>query len=366
LPRILLIIPTLDRGGPEKQLTLLACGLKSRGWDVHVACLTRGGPYEEQLIAAGVSVKHIGKTWKVDPLAYWRLKRFIQELKPDLVHTWLFAANSYGRAAAFAAGVKHVLACERCADPWKRMPHLLLDRYLARRTERLVTNSNGVVDLYAQKGLPREKFVVIPNGIAPFQSTAPSERSQLLKELELPENAKLVGAVGRLGAQKRYKDLIWAMDMLHCVFNDVYLLIIGDGPQRWRLERYTSQVAEGNPIRFLGERSDVPQILPHLFCFWLGSAYEGQSNALMEAMSAGLPVVASDIPGNRDLVVDGQTGYLFRPGDRAGLASRTSELLKHPELAAKLGAAGKARIEQEFSVDRMVNRHEELYRSLLT
>jgi glycosyltransferase involved in cell wall biosynthesis len=365
VPRILLIIPTLDRGGAEKQLALLACGLKARGWDVHVCCLTRGGPWQATLAAASVPVTIIGKPWKLDPFAYFRLRRFVAELKPDLVHTWLFAANSYGRVAALSVGVKHIVAGERCVDPWKKTYQLQIDRYLARRTERIVTNSPGVVDFYAQKGIPNEKFVVIPNGIPPFEPANAVSREDLLDELGLPPDAKLIGAVGRLWPQKRYKDLIWAMDLLRCVRKDVYLLIVGDGPQRWRLERYATQVSVELPVRFLGERDDVPRILPHLSCFWLGSAYEGQSNALMEAMSAGLPVIVSDIPGNRDLVIDGETGFLVRLGDRAGFAARTSELLKQPDLAARLGATGKQRIEQEFSVGRMIDRHEELYRSLL-
>jgi glycosyltransferase involved in cell wall biosynthesis len=337
----------------------------ARGWDVHVCCLTRGGPLKERLDAAGVPVTIIGKPWKLDPFAYWRLKQYISELKPDIVHTWLFAANSYGRAAASAAGVKHILAGERCVDPWKRMYELFIDRYLARRTEKIVTNSSGVVDFYAGKGLPKEKFVVIPNGIAPFQPQTSVDRAELLRELELPDNARLIAAIGRLWPQKRYKDLIWALDLLRCVHDDVYLLIMGDGPQRWRLERYASQVAEGNPVRFLGERNDIPRILPHCFCLWLGSGYEGQSNAIMEAMSAGLPVIATSIPGNRDLVIHGETGYLVPVGDRAGIASFTRELIKDPALGPRLGAAGKQRIADEFTVEQMVQRHEELYRSLL-
>src|SRR5688500_1422027 len=114
MPRLLHIIPTLDRGGAEKQLVLLTIGLKHRGWDVHVCCLTRGGPLREQLDAAGVPVTIIGKPWKLDPTAFFRLKRHIADLQPDLVHTWLFAANSYGRAGALACGVKHIVGSERC------------------------------------------------------------------------------------------------------------------------------------------------------------------------------------------------------------------------------------------------------------
>lgn len=362
MPRILFLIPTLDRAGPEKQLTLLACGLKSRGWDVHVGCLTRGGPYREPLEAAGVPVTILGKPWKLDPLAWFRWRRFITQLKPDLVHTWLSAANTFGRAAALAAGVKHVIASERGVDASKRSHQRLIDRYLARRTERITTNSAGIVEFCVRQGLPKEKFAVIPNGVAPFDPQRQVDRMELLRELDLPEHAVLVGTVGRLWPHKRHKDLIWAADLVQCVHAEVYLLVIGEGPQRWRLERYASQVTAGRPIRFLGERDDVSRLLPHLVCFWQGSAFEGQSNAVLEAMTVGLPVVASDIPGHRDLVVDGETGYLVRLGDRAGFASRTSQLLKHPELRQQLGAAAKQRAAERFSIAEMVDGYEQLYR----
>ncbi|HTN76129.1 MAG TPA: glycosyltransferase [Pirellulaceae bacterium] len=365
MPRLLLIIPTLDRGGAEKQLTLLACGLKRLGWDVHVACLTRSGPWEATLTAAGVPVTNIGKRWKVDPPAYFRLKKFIAELRPDIVHTWLFAANSYGRQAAIAAGVKHIVAGERCVDKWKVFYELAIDRRLARRTERIVTNSSGVQEFYVERGLPAEKFTIIPNGIEPFTPPENSPRETLCAELGVPTDAKLIGAIGRLWPQKRLKDCIWSTDLLKVARDDVHLLIIGDGPQRWRLERYCRQVAVGDKVHFLGERQDIPRILPHLYALWLASGYEGQSNAVMEAMAAGLPVIASDIAGNRDLVVPGTTGYLVPLGDRASLARKTQTLLKDPELAARLGAAGRERMLSEFTIEQMIARHVALYQELL-
>lgn len=362
------VIPTLVRGGAEKQLTLLALGLKAKGWDVHVCVLTHTGPLEAQLRQADVPLTFINKRWKLDPFAYRRLKQEIERLQPDLVHTWLFAANAYGRQAAFAAGVKHVVAGERCVDPWKGSLQLCIDRYLARRTERIVTNSSGVREFYASKGLPAEKFAVIPNGIAPFfpQPELAVTREELLAELGLPPDSKLIGAIGRLWPQKRVKDIIWSADLIQCVRDDVHFLIIGDGPQRRRLERYAEQCEVSDKVHFLGERSDIPRILPHLDVLMLASSYEGQSNAIMEAMSASVPVVASDIPGNRDLVLSGETGFFFDVGDRAGLAQKSLMILDDTELAARLGAAGKKRMLEEFSVERMVERHEALYRSLCT
>jgi glycosyltransferase involved in cell wall biosynthesis len=364
VPRVLYIIPTLDRSGAEKQLTLLATRLARDEFDPHVCVLTRSGPYEKDLLEAGVPVTVIGKPLKIDPAAYFRLKRHIRALRPDLVHTWLFAANSYGRAAALAAGVRHIVAAERCVDPWKVWHELAIDRWLARRTDRIVINSSGVRDFYVRQGLPDEKFVLIPNGISDLPASDLS-REALLAELGLPNHARLIGAVGRLWPQKRIKDLIWAADLLKVIRDDVHLLIIGDGPHRRRLEQFRRQVRIEDKVHFLGHRSDVPRIMPHFDLVWLGSEYEGLPNVIMEAMIAGVPVVATDISGNRDLVVPDETGYLVPLGDRAALARQANKLLDNRDLARRLGEAGRRRALSEFSVERLVERHVQLYRELL-
>ena len=362
--RVLEIIPTLVRGGAEKQLTLLAAGLPRDRFEVHVCTLTERGPLEEEIRAAGLPYHHIGKSGKVDPRAYRRLRKLIQELRPDVVHTWLFAANAYGRQAALSAGVRKIIAGERCVDPWKSWPQLAIDRWLARRTSRIATNSSGVVEFYVRHGLPRDKFVVIPNGVPEVEPTTPTPRAELLSEFGLPADARLIGAVGRLWPQKRIKDLIWAADLLKVIRDDVHLLIIGEGPQRWRLEKYRDQVRIRDRVHFLGARDDVARLMPHFDCFWLASGYEGQSNAVMEAMTAGVPVVASDIPGNQDLVVPGETGYLFPLGDRAELARYTREILDDPDLARRLGEAGRLRMRECFSADKMIARYAQLYETV--
>ena len=362
--RILLIIPTLDRCGAEKQLTLLACGLPRDRFEVHVCALTRDGPLRVPLEQAGVPVTVIGKSWKIDPLAYWRLYRHIRRLQPDLVHTWLFAANAYGRQAARQAGVRHVVAGERCVDPWKRWHELAIDRFLARRSQQLVTNSQGVVDFYGRHGLPADRFLVIPNAVEPAEPS-PISRDDLLAEFQLPADTRLIAAVNRLWPQKRVKDLIWAADLLKVARDDTHLLIIGDGPQRWRLQRYRDQIEIADRVHFLGERNDVSRMMPHLDCLWLGSEYEGQSNAILEAMAAGVPVVATDIPGNRDLVLHEQTGFLVRVGDRAGFARWTQYLLDHADVAGRCGQAAVNRVRREFSVQMMIDRHVALYQRLL-
>jgi glycosyltransferase involved in cell wall biosynthesis len=362
--RILEIIPTLDRAGAEKQLCLLAGGLPRDEFDVHVCALTRGGPLEADLRAADVPLAIIGKRWKLDPRAFLRLKRHIAALRPDLIHTWMFAANTYGFAAARACGVKNVVIGQRCVDPWKSRVQLAIDRQLASRCSGVVVNSEGVRAFYVGHGAPADRVRLIANGVA-IPDPPRTTRRQLLAELGLPENARLIGLVGRLWPQKRVKDAIWAADLLKVIRDDVHLLVIGDGPQRDRLRRFRDQVCIRGKVHFLGERGDVPRLTPHFDVLWSTSGYEGQSNAILEAMACGVPVVATDIPGTRELVVPGTTGYLVPVGDRAAFAKLTERLLNDTSLAGQFSAAARSRVAREFSVDKMVARHVELYREVL-
>lgn len=358
--RIVLLIPTMDRGGAEKQLCLLAEHLPRDRFDVHVMLLTRDGPRSEHLRAAGIPVTLIGKRFKADPSALLRLRRELIRLRPEVVHTWLFAANSFGRAAARLAGVPKIFASERCVDPWKTGAHFFLDRQMARFTRAISTNSSGVRDFYARHGLDPGLFRIIPNGIEPRQASE-IDRDEAFRRLNVRPDRKLILAVGRLWPQKRYRDLIWAGELLATLREDTTLVIIGDGPQRGELLRHRDAVSIPEHVRFAGHRDDVGDLLPHADALWIGSEYEGQSNAVIEAMQAELPVVASDIPGNRDLVIHGQTGLLVKLGDTADFARQTNKLFEDPSESLRLAEAAGERIATEFSVPAMVQAHIDLY-----
>ncbi len=363
--RILHVIPTLDRAGAEKQLSLLVRHIDRQRFEPIVCVLTRTGPLERELRESDIELHFVGKRGRVDPAALFRLARLVRKIRPSIVHTWLFAGNCYGRVAAHCARAPVIIASERCVDLWKTGWQFAIDRLLARWTNAIVVNSQAIRNFYVAHGLPAEKFVVIPNAVPLPEASFPTSREEVLAELGLSENAKLVAIIGRLWPQKRVEDAIWAADLLKVVRSDVHLLVIGDGPQREKLLRYRDQVQIADRVHFLGHRDDVARLLPHVDVVWSTSGYEGQSNAILEAMAYGRPVVATDIPGTRDLIIHEQTGLLFPVGDRLALARCTHRLLEDPTLAATIGKAAREFVSQHCSVPAMVSAYEELYRRLV-
>jgi glycosyltransferase involved in cell wall biosynthesis len=276
----------------------------------------------------------------------------------------MFTANSYGRALAVFSGAERVVASEPCDGYWKGKYELAVDRFLTRWTDRIIVNSKGVYDFYATRGIDTAKIELIANGLPEY---APSRltRRELLSDLSLPPDSKVVAVIGRLCPRKRIRDAIWAGELLKVVRDDVHILIIGDGPQRYQLERFCENIEIRDSVHFLGHRNDVDQIISHLDVVWLASSHEGFPNSIMESMAAGVPVVATDIPGNRDLVIHNTTGYLFPVGDRAALASWTNHLLDDPEKLRDMGKAGCAALKNQYPVDTLVHRHAAVYRQLL-
>jgi glycosyltransferase involved in cell wall biosynthesis len=362
--KVLLVIPTLDRSGAEKQFSLLATRLPRDQFDVRAVALTRGGPYETELRDAEIPLSVLNKRFKFDPFALWRLKRILADWQPDILHTWLFSANAYGRLLAGMRETPKVIVSERCVDSWKSGWQLWLDRRQISRTTRLIGNSQGVADFYRQIGFPEEKLIVIPNGVEIPEETH-FDRSALLKEFDIPADAEVIGYAGRLARQKRVQDIIWGMEIMRQLRENVYCLIVGDGPERNRLERLAQKYGCDHLIRFAGHRDDANNLIRAMNVFCLASEFEGMSNSLMEAMAAGVPVVAGDIPPNRELVVDGETGFFVNVGDGVGYAQFADRILADPQLAQRLGSAGRKRMQENFSLEKMVEAHVELYRDVM-
>ena len=362
--KVVLVIPTLDRSGAEKQFTLLATGLPREEFDIHAVALTRSGPYAEPLQAAGIPLTILNKRLRFDPIALWKLRTLVRRLNPDVLHSWLFAANAACRLIAGRQPRPQVVVSERCVDSWKSGWQLRLDRRQIRRTTRLVANSPGVADFYRNLGVPNDKLTVIPNGIE-IPAEPVTGREAVLEELDIPPGTRIVGYVGRLARQKRVRDLVWAMQLLKQLNERVCLLIIGDGPERRRLEDLARHLNCDHLIRFTGHREDAGRLIRLMNVFWLASDFEGMSNSVMEAMAAGVPVIASDIPPNRELVRDGETGYLVEVKDAVGFAQFTDRILADDTLASRLGTAGQQRMRQHFSVAGMVEAYAQLYRNLV-
>jgi glycosyltransferase involved in cell wall biosynthesis len=363
--RILFVIATLDRAGAESQLTELAARLdRGRFWP-YVAALTRGGLLEERLKRAGVQYSILGKKFKLDFTCIGRLADLMREKRFQIVHTWLFTSNAFGRVAAIKASVPIIIASERCEDPWKNFIHKAVDRQLARRTSVVVANAQAVKRFYVKEvGLPEELITVIPNGIELKEAPQIDKKSKR-KELGVPEGAPLVGTVARLSKQKGIDWLLRALVIAREALPETFLLIVGEGEQRQTLEHLARSLKIENNVKFLGQRSDVPQILQILDAFVLSSRWEGMPNTILEAQAAGCPVVTTDAGGAPELVSHLKTGILVSKADPLALGHGILRILFYPQETREMAEEAKRRA-ADFSVDKMVKSYEDLYASLVT
>ncbi len=361
--KVLQLIPTLDRSGAEKQMVMLAKGLPRDRFQVEVATLTRQGPLEEELREAGIPITAIGKKLRLDPMALERLRRFLVAGKFDVIQTWIFAANTYGRVAARMANVPVVVVSEMAVDQWKGRFERSVDLGLATWCDRLVGNSHAVVHFYRNLGVPEDRLAMIYSGITDEEPPAIDSRA-IRAEFGFPADSPVALFVGRLAEQKRVEDLLKAVDLLHHVQPDVRTLIVGDGPLRGVLERNAHLYQLDDLVKFLGHREDVARLLAASDVVVLPSAYEGLPNVVLEAMRSRKPVVATAAPGTTELVVDGETGLLVPIGDIVGLTRAIRDLVRDPARSARLGNAGRVRVDTQFRADLMIAQFAALYEAL--
>ncbi len=365
--RIAFVIPTLDQSGAEKQLSLLASGLPAEKYELLVIALNRAGPYAKILREAEVPVKILNKRLRFDPFAHRRLAASLAEFQPDIVHSWLFSANSHVRFLKNSRTKWKSIVSERCVDSWKSAWQLWLDRKLVSRTDALIANSNSVAEFYSKLGVPSHSLFVIHNGIslpcAVTEQERKRERVEWLEKWGLPEDAFIVGFAGRLAPQKQLKTLLWASHLLKIADSRIFALFAGQGPELGNLQELAKKYEADSHARFIGHQKDIDLFYRQCDAFWLASEYEGQSNSLMEAMAHGLPVVVSQIPANLELVSNEQTGLTAPLGDSAAFARQIRRLVENDELRNRLSQQARQFIQNERSLEIMLEKHDQLYQS---
>ncbi len=368
--RIAFVIPTLDQSGAEKQLSLLASGLSTEKYEPLVIALNRGGPYAKTLREADIPVKILNKRLRFDPVAHRRLSATLDEFNPDIVHSWLFSANSHVRLLKKSRTKWKCIVSERCVDSWKSGWQLWLDRKLMPRTDALIANSNSVAEFYAKFGLPPQSLHIINNGISIPQALCEEQgrqrRNEWLGKWSLPADAFIIGFAGRLAPQKQLKTLLWAAHLLKIADARIHAVFAGNGPERGDLQELAKSYEVDSHVRFIGHQSNINQFHRQCDAFWLASEYEGQSNSLMEAMAHGVPVVVSEIPANLELVTSEETGLTVPLGDSAAFAKQIRRLLNDSELSQKLAQQGRRFIQENRSIESMIQKHDQLYQTLLS
>jgi glycosyltransferase involved in cell wall biosynthesis len=360
--RVCQLITTLGIGGAERGLYELVTRMDRQRFEVEVFAL-RDGPMSAKLAAAGIAVTVLGVRGKWDIMKLPRLTKLIRDGRFDLLHTHLFHADLAGRPAAKAAGVPHLVHTVWTAEGRFRPWQFAYARLLKQSCNRVICVSQSVRDHHAGKSkLPDDAYIVIPWGVdvEKFRRDEAS-RQRLRSAWQLADDDVLLAFVGRLEFYKGVKTLLAALGQLASAGRGVRAVIAGDGPQRRVVEEFIAHGPGGGLVRMLGMVSDVPAVLSAADVYVMPSLWEGWPLALGEAMSASLPAIGSDSPGIRDLIVPEQTGLLVERQNAGALASAIGLLVADGPMRARLGAAGRRRIVDQFTIEQTVAAHERLY-----
>ncbi len=364
-PRVLHVVYNLIRGGTEGQCARLAMGLAARGGTHRVAVFHEEGFFLEEVGSRCGPVYEIA----IRKMLCWhtfkelcRLRRFLKKEQFDLVHAWDADAEIFGVLAAQWAGVPFLTSRRDMGEIYPRYK-LALMRRADRAAEAVVVNAEAIRGFVLEQGVAADKVVRLPNilDVAEFD--------QLAEEaIECPvPKGPLIVMVARLDPEKDTGTLLRAMQQVIRQVPDASLVIAGDGPERKSLQAQAATLGLGERVLFLGDVQAVPSLLRHAAIGVLvPSANEGLSNTILEYMAASLPVVATDCGGNRELVRDGVNGFVIPVGTVDALAEKLHVLLEDPQQRLAMGQAGRQRIEQEFSKEKVLDQFEALYLSIYT
>lgn len=338
-PSVLYVITDLEVGGVPLHLSRLAPGVAARGWNVAVACLAPRGPVAGRLEASGVAVIPLNARGAWDARCVLRLASVIETVRPTIVHSLLFHANVAARlACAWIAYPASRVVCEIQTVEIERRWHLWADRATFHLCAVEVGNSAGVIDhLSTVAGLPRDRLRLIEGGadVDRILNARPTARA----DIGVPDDAFIWLWTGRLD---RIKGLDTLIDAFARVTHDdptSRLILVGDGPERTRIAERIRDHKLDRVVRLVGTRDDVPSLLRAADAFVFPSRTEGFPNALLEAMVAGLPCLASDIPGCRALIAHGVTGRLLPVDDVAAWHVAMCALHRRTPHTASIGCA---------------------------
>jgi glycosyltransferase involved in cell wall biosynthesis len=359
--KIVWFIDHLRPDGTQRVLTQLVEGLSQRGHQHAVVCVNDSWDAQvvESLRACRCEVRIIGKAALVTGIGVIQTLRWLRNERFDAAVTLLFYSDVIGRTLAHAAGVPRIVTSIRARNVdysrWQRW----LDRITMKWADQVVINSAGIREyVQTQVGVRTNALVLVPNGVNIPDLPSRSERSHARETLGIRNGAIVIGSVGRLEPQKGYDLLIQAYRYLEP--DKPYLLIIGNGSQEGDLREQIARDGLTEKVFLLGYRRDVLDIYPAIDLYVQPSRFEGMPNALMEAMAAGLPVIATAVDGNCELIEDGCSGWLAPAGDAEGLASVISSAIRKSDEARRRGEEGRARVCVLFPLEKMVSRWETL------
>ena len=353
----------LDFGGTEQVIAQLVRGLPRDRFRSVVACIDgRAGPMAAGIRDSGGKVVELGRRSGIDWALVRSLRRVIREEHIDVVHGHQYTPWFYACLASMGTGVRIVFTEHGRFYPDRyRWKAAWLNPILAFRSQAIVAISKATRRaLSTYEFIPRSRIQVIYNGIEPLMPR-PGQREQGRGDLGIPENAFVLGTVARLDPVKNQGMLMTAAARLMHRCPDVWLVLVGDGPERVRLEQRADQLGIADRTVFTGFQPNPGDFMQLMDVFLLTSWTEGTSMTLLEAMSLGVPCVATAVGGNPEIVLHGETGHLVPCDDVEALHQTLWSLRQSPGQLKVLGQQGAARFRAEFTVDAMVARYVRLY-----
>lgn len=360
------VVENLERGGLERMVIDLALAQRAAGHRPRVACLFAPGSLADELRERGVEVFACHKAAGLDLGAVRRLRAWLQAVPGAVVHTHNANAHYHSVAASLGMPVSRLLNTRHgmgAVQPRSRGEWLY--RRSMWRTDVVVAVCEAARARFADQGVrPRARLLAVPNGIRveTFAAANAERRAALRNVLGLAPGTRIIGTVGRLNPVKDQATLLQAFARVHAEAADTALVLVGDGALHAELQAQAGAIGAGEAVHFLGDRGDVRQLLQGFDVFALSSRSEGYSMALLEACASGLPIVATDVGGNREIVADERNGLIVPAADATALASALLGLLRDPARAQRLGTAGRDWALREASVQAMAARYETLYR----